>query len=266
MSRDLSAAIGAGSSLPIVRSDGVELDCRPLSRRATRLVRRASGVVAALRAAGVRGTASVAAGGESVLGLQTIQVKVWTGDHSYFVVVADVNRRGRVHGILGQSVRIAVGEHSSRSRGRDMRTGATWVDIDRGPDATRTDLLLALMSALAPQVWDEVTRELGKARNVNLHRAESSGGSRLVVDTTGPAGHVVAHIEESGHMHGLMQLTGSSWTRGEGAFGRFLAAEFRASLDVEHEAEVFGPFMHRLAATSRAFSGLPATVLAGMED
>lgn len=258
---DLTSFVGADTALPVVAVGGADLDGVPSDRRSRRLLRRSSRVLAALRAAGVTGTVALYPNDGSFLGLQTIELYVRTGEGRTFVVVADTYPRGGISGI-GEQVVVAVRDPSeSHHPGRQFRYGATRVDVDRhfGPEATRTSLLWALRSALAPLVWDEVTAELGKGTRVTLYRAESNGGSGLVVDTTGPAGHVVAHVERGGYVHGMSQRTGSSWSRGEGAFGRFLTAEFRRALGVEDEHEVFGPFMDRLVETAHAYSGLPIT-------
>lgn len=258
---DLTAAIGAGTALPVVAVNDVNIVGVPSVRRARVLVRRSSRVLAALRAAGVTGEVAIYASGGSFLGLRTVELYVRTGEGRTFVVVADTSPRGGISGPLGEQVHVAVRDTTKTHPARQLQYGATRVDVDRhfGPDATRTSLLWALQSALAPQVWDEVTRELGKGRRVDLYRAESDGASGWVVDTTGPAGHVVANVGRTGTVHTLTQRTGSSWSRGEGAFGRFLTAEFRKALEVEHEHEVFGPFAERLMATARAYSGLPTT-------
>lgn len=253
---DLNAVVGADTTLPVVAVAGVEIDAVPADRGARRLLRRSRRVLSAFRAAGVTGEVAVYANSGAFLGLQTVELYVRTGEGRTYVVVADTYRRGGISGPLGEQVHVAVRDHTGRPKGRALRYGATRVDVDRGPDVTRTDLLWALRSALAPGVWDEVTRELGKGRRVDLYRAESNGYSGLVVDTTGPAGHVVAQVEREGGVHGLSQRTGSAWSRGEGAFGRFLRSEFRSSLGVQHESEVFGPFMDRLFDAAQAYAGL----------
>lgn len=265
---DLTSFVGADTALPVVAVGGADLDGVPSDRRSRRLLRRSSRVLTALRAAGVTGTVAVYPNDGSFMGLQTIELYVRTGEGRTFVVVADTYPRGGISGPLGEQVSVAVRDTTKSHPGRQFQYGATRVDVDRhfGPDATRTSLLWALRSALAPLVWDEVTAELGKGTRVTLYRAETNGGSGLVVDTTGPAGHVVAHVERGGYVHGMSQRTGSSWSRGEGAFGRFLTAEFRASLDVSHEHELFGPFMDRLTATAGAYSGLPNDTLVNSED
>ncbi|EYR64868.1 hypothetical protein N866_03205 [Actinotalea ferrariae CF5-4] len=255
---DLTTTLGVGTTLPVVAIGDVDVDGVPTDRGSRRLLRRASRILAALRAAEVHGTATIHADGGTVLGLRSIRVRVRTSEDAQFVVLADTYPRGGVSGPAGESVRVAVLERPDGRPGLPMRTGSVWVDIDRGPSATRSDLLGALRSALAPQVWAAVTGEMARGQRVDLYRAEPNGGSGLVVDTTGPAGHVVGHVDWGGHVGELTQRTGSSWSRGEGAFGRFLTAEFRRSLDVQHEREVFGPFMERLTSTARAYSGLPA--------
>ncbi len=254
----LNAVLGAYTTLPVVAVAGVDIDGVPADRGARRLLRRSSRVLAAFRAAGVTGEVAVYANSGAFLGLQTVELYVRTGEGQTFVVVADTHPRGGISGPLGEQVHVAVRDHTGRPKGRVLRYGATLVDVDRGPDVTRTALLRALRSALAPGVWDEVTRDLGKGRRVDLYRAESNGYSGLVVNTTGPAGHVVAQVEREGGVHGLTQRTGSTWSRGEGAFGRFLRSEFRNSLGVKHEPEVFGPFVDRLFDTAQAYAGLPA--------
>lgn len=256
---DLAPVIGADTTLPVVAVDGTDIDGAPAGRRARRLLRRSSHVLAALRTIGVTGEAAMYASGGPVLGLQTVEVYVRTGEGRAYVVIADTYPRGAISGPAGERVLVAVRDDSGHPQGRRLRYGASSVELDRrvDPSTIRTSLLHALWSALAPQVWDDVTRELGLGRRVDLYRAEPDRRSCLVVDTTGPAGQVTATIDRDGRMSNLMQYTRPTWVRGEGAFGRYLAEEFRTSLDVTHEKEVFGPFVERLRDTARSYAGLP---------
>lgn len=249
---DQDAALGAETTLPIVDVAGLEPGAPGFGRPHLRVLRRARSVLALLREAGVNGQASVAALTGGVLGYRRIEVQVSTGPDTSWAVRFDTSTRGALDGRAAIAVPGIDPDH---------RLDRTFAGVDLDTDDSRTrvrrSLLGALEAALAPQVWQHTTADLGKGGQVQVSRATSAESeSGWMVNVNGPAGYLLISLGRDGQVRRLHQYVGGQWLHAEGAFARFLRVELAESLQVADPSEVLVPFAGRLRTEARRWSGV----------